>query len=566
MSMKRWFVLIFLISIFLIPAYADDLTTDSSLNQNLTVPLEMVSALDRITGEISDELAVIKEQNRISAESLRTISISGDDATSVLERKLETVPYGHSSLIISPDNIITAAAPTRYSGLIGTDLSYQPETRFANEKQEPVISNIFYLEEGFYGISISYPIFSEDDEYLGYTDITIRPEEFFRPVIGPFTEQTGYEVFILQTDGMTVYETDEVEIGRNVLTDPIYDTPEMRNVSHAVLEHEDGTVIYTFWDKNWKRQVPRQAIWNTLSLDNQEWRVAVVRNLEEAERQKGAGDRELGPDNLNASLTDLTQFVQDAAIFARTAGQESACDSFNNLSGPYVSGDRYIFAYTMNSTTLALPYQLGLLGKERPDLFDVNGFAIMPALIDTAVKGGGFMYGVYPNPDKDFQNLLKIYYIEPVDSDWFIGSGLYIPWITAEFGSDEIHALIGRVKQAVSHAEKVGKEQAIMDFNDLNQSFADGGSYIFAYGYDGTTLALPHQPELIGTNRMNFTDVYGVPVIYLEKRAAERGGGFVYIVYYNPDSGNNELKLCYVLPAGEDWFVGSGIYLGKGIT
>jgi hypothetical protein len=141
-----------------------------------------------------------------------------------LERKLESVHYGHSSLIISPDNIVTAAAPVTFSGLIGTDLSYQPETSFANERQEPVISNIFYLEEGFYGISISYPIFSEDEEYLGYTDVTIRPEEFFRPVIGPFTEQTGYEVFILQTDGMTVYATNEFEVGKNFLTDPIYDT------------------------------------------------------------------------------------------------------------------------------------------------------------------------------------------------------------------------------------------------------------------------------------------------------------------------------------------------------
>ncbi len=561
--MKRWFVLIFFILIFLNPVYAVDIAPNSSLSQNQVPSSDMLSALDSITGEISDELATIKEENRKSAESLRTIGISGENATSVLVTKLENVPHGHSSLIISPDNIVTATAPATFLGLIDTDLSYQPETRFANERQEPVISNIFYLEEGFYGISISYPIFSEDEEYLGYTDVTIRPEEFFRPVIGPFTEQTGYEVFILETNGMTVYETDEVEIGKNVLTDPIYDTPEMRNVSHAVIENESGTIQYTFWDKNWNRQVLREAVWNTLSLDNQNWRVAVVRNVNESEKHEVPLNQELIPENLNTRLTDLTQFVQDAAIFARSAGQESACASFNNLSGPYVSGDRYIFAYTMNSTTLALPYQQGLLGKKRPDLFDVNGFSIMPALIDTAGQGGGFMYGVYPNPDQDFQNQLKIYYVEPVDSDWFIGSGLYIPWIQAEFGSEEIDALISRVKQAVRHADLVGKEKAIMDFNDLNQSFADGGSYIFAYGYDGTTLALPHQPEIIGSNRMNFTDGYGAPIIVQELRAAKRGGGFVYIVYYNPDSGNNELKLCYVLPAGDDWFVGSGIYLGR---
>ena len=106
------------------------------------------------------------------------------------------------------------------------------------------------------------------------------------------------------------------------------------------------------------------------------------------------------------------------------------------------------------------------------------------------------MYGVYPNPDQDFQNQLKIYYVEPVDSDWFIGSGLYIPWIQAEFGSEEIDALISRVRQAVRHADLVGKEQAIMDFNDLNQSFQMAVIHL-AYGVDGTTLALPISLNLL---------------------------------------------------------------------
>ena len=155
--------------------------------------------------------------------------------------------------------------------------------------------------------------------------------------------------------------------------------------------------------------------------------------------------------------------------------------------------------------------------------------------------------------------------MDSVNEERVVGSGISLPLIDAEFNASDRDALISRVKQAVRHADQVGKEQAIMDFNDLNQSFADGGSYIFAYGFDGTTLALPHQPEIIGTNRMNFTDVYGAPIIVQELHAAKRGGGIVYIVYYNPDSGNNELKLCYVLPAGDDWFVGSGIYLGRGL-
>lgn len=563
--MIRWFFLLIGILLFLSPVYAEETISESVLPVDSYQPADMAAALDILTKEISDELAQIRMENEKSAESLARTGISGEEATAVLSAKLDNITYGHSSLIISPENVITAAAPSQYSGLIGSDLKHQSETRFANEQQSPVISDIFYLEEGFYGISISYPVFSQDETYLGYTDVTIRPEEFLRSIIVPFTEQTGDEVFIFEPDGMTVYETNEVEIGKNVLTDPLYDTPEMQNVSSAVIDNQEGIIEYTFWDRYWSKQVPRRAVWKTLLQDNQEWRIGIVRNLDEDDPSPPT-DSISKSVNLNASIADMTSFVRGAATYARTVGQEEACGQFNNISGPYVTNNLYIFGYDINGTTLALPYQPGLLGKNRIGFTDVNGFSIIASLIDSAKRGEGNLYGVYPNPENKFQNQLKLYRVEMVDSEWLVGSGIYLPLIAADLEQKEIDALITRARDAVSHVEMVGKEQAIADFNDLNQSFANGGAYIFAYDYDGTTLALPYQPEYIGTNRMNFTDPYGVSIIAQEVSAAKSGEGFVYVVYYNPDTSKNELKLCYVLPAGDDWMVGSGIYTGTDLV
>lgn len=564
MSLKFAILALFLIFLYPVSADINSLAEESMNNSGNVQDNSMVSALDRIITEIQDELDLVKEQNKISAESLKRSGLSGSEATKILSEKLSNVAHGHSSLIISKENDVTAASPIQFTSLIGSNLGYQNETRFANERKEPVISNIFYLEEGFYGISISYPIFSDKNEYLGYTDVTIRPEEFLRPILVPFTEQTGYEVFILETGGMTVYETSEAEIGTNVLTDPIYDTNEMRNVSRTVVENKEGAIEYTFWNQNWDKQVRREAVWTSLEQDNQEWRIGLVKNLDNSNIENRSVSQ-ISSSDLDTSISDLKQFVQDAAVAARMKGKENACADFNNLSGAYVTDDMYIFAYDMNGTTLALPYQQGLIGKSRMDLTDVNGLSIMPAFLDAAKRGGGFLYYIYKNPQNEYQNQLKLSLIEPVDENWFIGSGVYVTWINAELNQEDIKALINRVKHAVSHAQEVGKEQAVKDFNDINQSFANGGSYIFAYGYDGTTLALPYQPEIIGTNRMNYLDMYGVPIIAQEIYTAERGGGFVYVVYYNPDTANNELKLCYVLPAGDDWLIGSGIYTGTNL-
>ena len=534
-------------------------TTDSpALNDSYHQ--EMKDIIRIVSDQIISGLSTLETENRKSAEELSRAEPGGEEVHGILNTKVASSPYIHSSLIITPDGIVTAASPDRYSGLIGDNLSDQHIVRFANQQQGPVLSDIFLLKEGFYGVSLSYPIFNESGDYQGYTDITFKPEEFLRQYIIPVVEQNNYDMFILDTNGTNIYETNEEEIGKNTLTDPLYTDPEIHQTALAITGNRSGEIRYHFWNRNWDRSIEREAVWDTLEFDKQKWRVAIVRDIDQDDGtevlKNGTGEVKEG--DLNASITSLTKYVNDAAAFAHEQGREEALSSFNNLSGPFVSGDRYIFAYDMNATTLALPYQAGLIGKNRSNMTDANGLEIMPGLMDLAKNGGGIMYYVYPNPAEEYKPQLKLVFVTPVDGDWFIGSGIYLPFIQAVVDKDTRDSLIQRVENAVRHSEDVGKEKAIDDFNDINGSYADGGDYIFAYEFDGTTLALPHQPEIIGTSRINYTDKYGSPIIRQEIDAAKRGGGYVYIVYYNPDTRSDNLKLCFVSPAGKDWLVGSG--------
>jgi hypothetical protein len=564
--MKYFLGLLVIILFVLYPVTAEqnaDLSNNSPGFKKIT---DADTVLDKLINEISTQLTLIQDENKKSVEALSEAGISGDVANNLLDSKLNNLTYAHSSLVISPEVIVTAASPSKYTGLIGTNLSYQPETRYVIGQKKPVITDLFPLEEGFYGISVSYPIFSKNKEYLGYTDVTIRPEEFLRQIIIPITESAGYEALIIQKNGTTIFENNAEEVGKNVLTDPMYDTPELKNLANNVVNNEFGTANYTFWNVNWNNKIPRQVIWKTLKLDDQEWRVGIIKNLNESDNiRTTTSNQSIVSGNLNTSISEMMRFVQDAADFARKNGQKEACAVFNNLSGPYVSGEKYIFGYDMKGNALALPYQQGLIGMNRMNLTDVNGLAIMPAMIETAREGGGYLYFVYPNNANGGQNQLKIFRIEPVDSDWFIASGVFLPWVKPELDQESINSLILRVKNAVSHSEKVGKEQAVKDFNNLNGTYADEENYIFAYDYNGTTLALPFQADLIGTNRKDYTDTYGSRIIEREIQTAKDDGGFVYVVYFNPKTHKNELKLCYVLPTGDNWLVGSGIYTGRGL-
>jgi signal transduction histidine kinase len=260
---------------------------------------------------------------------------------------------------------------------------------------------------------------------------------------------------------------------------------------------------------------------------------------------------------------NLTRFVDRAVAYAKQYGKDAALKEFNDQNGTFIDGDLYVFAYDMNGTTLALPFQPELLGTDRRGLADSNGVLFIDRMIELARDGGGSVYYIYPNPADNNRPEFKISYVAPVDNGWFVGSGVYLPEVPALFNTTERDQLVERVISARQYARANGAAKAVRDFNDRNGTFADGSRYIFAYAYNGTTLAMPFQPESIGTNRTDFADTHGVKVAAWEIAVAESGGGFVYVDYYNPDTGKPGMKLCYVTPAGDTWLVGSGIYTDR---
>ncbi|PWR74704.1 cache domain-containing protein [Methanospirillum lacunae] len=527
---------------------------------------DMKNLIGKISDEITSGLEDVERANEKSAKTFSNGTLEGEYVSTVLNDKVSAIPFAHSSLVILPSGLVTAAAPAEYQNLVGMSLN-DTAVITANKKKRPVLSDIFLLTEGFYGVSLSYPIFSPEKNYLGYTDLTFRPEEFLRQYIIPAVEQSRYDIMILQPNGLIVYETNEEEIGRDAISDPLYAEPTLHQAAINITSQRAGTSSYQFWNQNWNKKVPREAIWDTLEFDGQQWRIVVISDIGDSEPVKNLkiNITTEKTEDLNSSILSLTEYMENATDYAKNHGKKEVLSVFNNQSGPFVTGDRYIFAYDMNGTALALPFQQGFIGKNRMNLTDVNGFSILPAMIDRASDGGGYLYFVYPNPAENYTPMLKLFQVKPVDDSWFIGSGIYIPQIQASISPQNLSDLNTRVKKAAMHADDIGKEKAIADFNDINGTYADGGDYIFAYGYDGTTLALPHQPELIGTNRSDYTDQFGCQIIRMEIDAAKRGGGYVYVVYGNPDTKKNELKLCYVTPAGDDWLVGSGIYTGQNL-
>lgn len=269
----------------------------------------------------------------------------------------------------------------------------------------------------------------------------------------------------------------------------------------------------------------------------------------------------------NASPQELVAFVEKAFEYAHVNGQEAALSEFNNQTGQFVDGELYIFAYDTNGTTLALPFEPEIIGTNRWNLTDANGTLFIQDLITTAQSGGGFVRYLYADPEDNFTVKQKLSYVMMVNQSWIIGAGIYNPPENSSIvnvGTDPQvrESLKSFVAEAIEYANRSGKDTAITEFNNKNGMFVLDDLYIYAFDYNGTTLALPYQPELIGTDLSGLQDPYGVNYTKVEMFLAQQGGGFLFYHYYDPARNMTlEPKMSYVQKVDNTWWLGAGTYI-----
>ena len=262
------------------------------------------------------------------------------------------------------------------------------------------------------------------------------------------------------------------------------------------------------------------------------------------------------------TFEEMVAFVQNAFEYAVVHGKDEAVRAFNDPQGEFVQGELYIFAYEVDGRTLALPFQPELIGTSRYDHQDAEGNYFIREIIEAGRSGGNVVRYLYPDPSRDFAIEQKVSYVMPGGEGWVLGSGIYSDARPDIPDQAVREALVRFVMDAAKYAEDVGRDEALRTFNDLSGPFVRGDLYIHALDMNGVALALPHQPELLGTSMIDLQDSYGVNVTKVEIGLVQIGGGFIYYDYPDPSHGmEDRRKMAYVTKVDDDWWIGAGIYL-----
>ncbi|KAF5086168.1 Single Cache domain 2 [anaerobic digester metagenome] len=131
---------------------------------------------------------------------------------------------------------------------------------------------------------------------------------------------------------------------------------------------------------------------------------------------------------------------------------------------------------------------------------------------------------------------------------------------------EPVAEMVAFVEEAVTYARDNKKEDVLAEFSNRNGSFFRGNLYIYAYDFDGITIAHPLQTELIGKSRLEELDARNEYFIRNLRDTALNGSGFVVFHYVNPAHNNSvEKKLGFVKAVDNTWWLGSGIY-GENVT
>ena len=127
-----------------------------------------------------------------------------------------------------------------------------------------------------------------------------------------------------------------------------------------------------------------------------------------------------------ATKEEMVAFVKKAAKYIKDHGKDAAFKTFSNhRDKEFHQGELYMYVYDYKGVNLAHGVRPALIGKPSIDLKDPNGFLVIAELAKVAKeKKAGFVEYHWSNPEHNKVEK-KLGYVEDVDGQYFIGSGIY---------------------------------------------------------------------------------------------------------------------------------------------
>lgn len=241
---------------------------------------KMAPIVSKAKTEISKSLVAIDNDLMVLAKKLASIDFKSKEAHDILAGVCKNRPYVFDCAIIDTNGKLIAIYPLDVeNNYLGKDISFEPQVKQVLKSKMPVVSEVFRCLDGVYRVDFEYPIINDNGELLGIVSLLVNNDIFLRDIIAPIVEGRSCNIWVMETDGMILYDPDPNQINKDIFTDPIFASfQDLVSLSKYISEKSMGAGEYTFYKKGLsdKTVVKKAALWDTVSFYGTPWRIVAM--------------------------------------------------------------------------------------------------------------------------------------------------------------------------------------------------------------------------------------------------------------------------------------------------
>lgn len=239
----------------------------------------MMSILVKAKESIAVTLVSIDKDLSRASGKLSNVGLKTEDARKILSELCRERNYLVDCAIIDTTGKMIVVEPAEYAKYEGSDISKQAHIITLLQDKKPILSDVFRSVEGIKVIDFDYPVFSDKGEFLGAVSMLVKQEALSGSIIMPLVKDVPCKAWVMQKDGLIIYDQDPNQTGKNIFTDVFFQPfNDLVSFSKTVASSKDGAGSYGFYASGLedKTIVKKYAIWDTVSLYGTQWRIIVM--------------------------------------------------------------------------------------------------------------------------------------------------------------------------------------------------------------------------------------------------------------------------------------------------
>jgi len=229
---------------------------------------DLIWSLVQATDSVNANLAEIDQALLNASLALSETGIEGQKAQEVLEDLMGLGPWVVDCITIDLNGTIVEVRPAEYQEVKGASIKDQDHIERLLSTGRPAGLAYIMSVEGFHAMDFASPVFDEGGGLIGAVTVLVNSTELFGAALLPYQPEGGAKIWAMIPDGTIIYDSDADQIGRNTLTDPLFQPfPDLLAVGERVNMMRSGTGSYEIFGTE------RELFWTTVDYQGEEMRL-----------------------------------------------------------------------------------------------------------------------------------------------------------------------------------------------------------------------------------------------------------------------------------------------------